>query len=336
MATIKKNYIVTKRNMLNELRANSMTLQELRFFSIYLSRINPNDISTRVVRFTISDFQAIMELEQITIDYMKQVTDSLLCKVVNIPTERGGYIGFQLFKECRVYLDEHNEWFIEIDAHDEALPLMFEFKEKYFSYHLWNALRLKSSNQLRMYEILKPYETIGSIVFAIDELKDLLGIGKKEYERFDNFKSWVLNPCQQALQKYTDIKFTYEPYGKRGRGGKTYFLKFTIQKNTDYVDQLTLDKFIKQNSLPVELDTQLNDSDDRLDFLSEACNHEFSRSEMMVLYDVMVEKLPYEIISNDLECYNYLQHKYNEMNMRNEKKPITHRFGYMKTIIETE
>ena len=336
MATIKESYIVTKRNVLNELRANDMTLQELRFFSIYLSRINPNDISTRVVRFTISDFQAIMELGRINIDYMKQVTDSLLCKVVHIPKERGGYTSFQLFKECSVDIDEQNEWFVEIDAHDKALPLMFEFKERYFSYQLWNALRLKSSNQLRMYEILKQYERIGSRIVAVDELKGFLGVEEKEYKRFNNFKSRVLDACQQALQKYTDIKFTYEPYGKRGKGGKIQFIKFTIQKNTDYVDQLTLDKFIKEKSLPVEMDTQENNCNDRLDFLSDACNHEFSKSEMMVLYNVMIEHLPYRIIDNDLECYNYLKHKYDEMNMRNEKKPITHRFGYMKTIIGIE
>ena len=45
--------IVQKRNVLNELRKNSMSLQELRFFSIYLSKINSRDISTRVVRFLV-------------------------------------------------------------------------------------------------------------------------------------------------------------------------------------------------------------------------------------------------------------------------------------------
>ena len=47
--------------------------------------------------------------------------------------------------------------FYEIDAHDRALPLMFDFKNKYFKYELWNALRLKSPNQVRMYEILKQW-----------------------------------------------------------------------------------------------------------------------------------------------------------------------------------
>ena len=49
--------IVQKRNVLNELRKNSMSLQELRFFSIYLSKINSRDISTRIVRFSLEDFK---------------------------------------------------------------------------------------------------------------------------------------------------------------------------------------------------------------------------------------------------------------------------------------
>lgn len=333
MATIKENYLVTKRNVLNEIRANSMTLQELRFFSIYLSRINPKDTATRTVRFAIADFQAIMELGRINIDYMKQVTNSLLCKVVNVPTERGGYTGFQLFKRCRVDLDDNNEWYVEIDAHDDALPLMFEFKEKYFSYHLWNALRLKSPNQLRMYEILKQYERVGSRVLSVEELRNLLGIGKKEYPRFDNFKLRVLDACQQALAENTDIKFTYEPCGKRGQGGKILFLKFYIRKNDDYIDQLTLDRFIEQNSFPVEPEPPESVYDDRISFLCNACDDEFSRSEIIVLYDLMVKHLPYTIIREDLECYDYLSRKYNEMKMRAEKSKITHRLGYMKKLI---
>lgn len=332
MKTIKENYIVTKQNVLNEIRANSMTLQELRFFSIYLSRINPKDTATRTVRFAISDFQAIMELGRINIDYMKQTTNSLLCKVVNVPTESGGYTGFQLFKRCRVDLDDNNEWYIEIDAHDDALPLLFEFKEKYFSYHLWNALRLKSPNQLRMYEILKQYEHIGSRVLSIEELRNLLGIGKKEYLRFNNFKPRVLDACQQALAENTDIKFTYEPCGKRGSGGKILFLKFYIHKNNDYIDQLTLDKFIEENSLPAELESVY---DERISFLCNACEDEFSKNEIIVLYDLMIEHLPYSIIHEDLECYDYLSRKYNEMKMRAEKSKITHRLGYMKKLIST-
>lgn len=256
--------IVEKRNVLNELRSNNMTVQELRFFSIYLSKINPWDVSTRNVRFPIVDFQRIMGFGKLNISQLRASTDSLLCKLVHVPNESGyGYTAFQLFKECRLDRDENDEWYVEIDAHDKALPLMFEFKNKYFKYELWNALRLKSPNQVRMYEILKQYEKIGKRELAVAEIRELLGVGKKEYSGrtgWSDFKKYVLDSCQQALKENTDICFTYEK-GKSGKGGKWLTIVFYIEKNDSYKDPLTLNEFIGNQAdstsgeAPEKLDT---------------------------------------------------------------------------------
>ena len=170
--------IVQKRNVLNEIRKNNMSLSELRLFSIYLSKINSRDISTRLVRFPLEDFQKIIGISVGTdnITHFRNTIIKLLQQVVEIPNERGGYTAFQLFKQVEVAKDEFEQWYVEIDAHDKALPLMFDFKNRYFSYELWNALRLKSSNQIRMYEILKQYENIGQREITVTELKNLLGI----------------------------------------------------------------------------------------------------------------------------------------------------------------
>lgn len=339
---LKQNNLIVKKNVLNELRANNMTLQELRFFSIYLSRINPKDINTRIVRFPLEDFKLIMELGRLNIDYLKQVTNSLLCKVVNIPNERGGYIGFQLFKECTVDMNDKKEWYIEIDAHDKALPLMFEFKEKYFSYKLWNALKLKSSNQLRMYEILKQYEKIGYRIMTIEYLKMQLGIDEKQYTRFNNFKQWVLEPCQKALEENTDIRFTYEPYGTKGKGGKVLELKFNIFKNNYYQDQLTLDEFIEeQKELEVnpedeQQEQEISRYDSRINFMQEACNNEFSKEEIIVLYNTAHKLLSDSDFHDDLTLFHFFKDKYDELNMRSKKSNIKYRFNYLKKIFDAE
>ena len=209
-----------------------MTVQELRFFSIYLSKINPWDISTRNVRFPITDFQRIMGFGKLNISQLQASTDSLLCKLVHIPDENGrGMRTFQLFKECHLFQDDDEKWFVEIDAHDKALPLMFDFKNKYFKYELWNALRLKSPNQVRMYEILKQYESLEKREISVSELRELLGIGKNEYvdrTGWSNFKIRVLDSCQQALKENTDICYTYER-GKTGKGGKWLTIIFHIR-----------------------------------------------------------------------------------------------------------
>ena len=256
MSELFETAIVEKRNVLNELRSNNMTVQELRFFSIYLSKINPWDKSTRAVRFPIEDFQRIMGFGRLNLNQLKESTNSLLGKVVSVPDERGGFLAFTLFKRCRVSRDDNNEWFIEIDASDDALPLMFDFKNRYFKYELWNALRLKSPNQVRMYEILKQYEGLGKRELTVTELRELLGINKNEYSGrtgWSDFKRYVLDSCQQALKETTDICYTYER-GKVGKGGKWLTIIFYIEKNTDYIDQLSLDEFINMQPQPEPID----------------------------------------------------------------------------------
>ena len=234
--------LVEKRNLLNEIHINNMTVQELRFFSIYLSKINARDISTRVVRFPLSDFKKIMELGKMNIVQLKTTADKLLCKIIQVRNNSGGYDNFQLFKECHIFKDEMDAWYIEIDAHDDALPLIFDYEREYFTYQLWNILRLRSTNQFRLYEILKQYEKIRKRIISVEELKHLIGITPDQYPRWSNFKLWVLDKCQRALEDFTDIKFTYEPYEK-SKTGKIISLKFYISPNYSNATNLSVDDF---------------------------------------------------------------------------------------------
>ena len=111
--------IVEKRNILNELRSKNMTLQELRFFIIYLSKINPWDESTRTVRFPLEDFKRIMDFGDLNLTQLRNTFHSLLQHVVDVPNENGrGFTSFQLFKKCRLTQedDEYGEWYVEIDV----------------------------------------------------------------------------------------------------------------------------------------------------------------------------------------------------------------------------
>ena len=366
---IKKNYLVEKRNILNEIRSNGMSLQELRFFIIYLAKINARDISTRLVRFSMADFQKIMEMNQLNMTQLKNTADSLLGKVIGITLENGNHARFQLFKKTVFSQNENGVMFIEIDAHDEALPLMFDFKDKYFTYELWNALRLKSANQLRMYEILKQYEKLGERIISLDELKELLGLAKNDYPRYNNFRANVLEVCRKALETYTDIKFTYAPAGKLGRGGKVYSLKFTISHNENYVDPISLDEFIDVKSVQTDNAKNIHtdfpflpaggETDDdiksqitytefrseRLAFLAGACQNEFDDAEMQIINDLLTEIMPRAsdialLYDNkydyDLKLYDCLKRHYDELELQSGKREIKSRFGYLKKILESE
>ncbi len=114
-----------------------------------------------------------------------------------------------------------------------------------------------------MYEILKQYEKIGRREMTVTELRELLGIAPTEYADrtgWSNFKNYVLDSCQEALKQMTDICYTYER-GKTGRGGKWLTIVFHIQKNKDYVDQLTLSEYMKQPE-PEPIETTVSEEAD--------------------------------------------------------------------------
>lgn len=294
MSEVFETAIIEKRNVLNELRANNLSLQELRFFSIYLSRINPRDESTRIVKFPLTDFQKIMGLGRMNIAHFKTSVDGLLTKIVHVPNENGGFEAFQLFKKCKVDKDDLGDWFVEINAHDDALPLLFDFKEKYFKYELWNALRLKSPNQIRMYEILKQYESLGKREITVKDLRELLGIVENEYPRWNNFKAKVLDGCQRALKETTDICYTYER-GKVGAGGKWLTIIFTIHKNEPTNKQMSIFEGFEQY-LP---EPEPEESPERL---SEALQNmilfadDLTKNEVKEIYYAMQEAAVYDDI----------------------------------------
>ena len=350
---IKKNYLVEKRNVLNELRSNEMSLQELRFLSIYLAKINARDVSTRVVRFTLPEFQKIMEMGKLNIKQLRGTVDGLLTKIVEVPldnpddkvpVEKQSFVRFQLFKRAVFGLDANGERYIEIDAHDDALPLLFDFQKDYFTYELWNAIWLKSVNQFRMYEILKQYEHRGERIISIKDLRRFLGIREGDYQRFNNFKTRVLDACQQALATNTDIKFSYEPAVKKGKGGKVEYLRFIIAKNRNYKDGLSLSNFLDQETLNrhTVIDTEEYKEkgpdyfeDEVYPFLSDACENEFSRAEIQVLYNLVLKAIPIRPKQDFLlDAYHYLKRKHDELKWRAEKTEIKNRMGYLKKIIE--
>ena len=345
--------VVSKSNALNEVRNNRMTLSQMRLFTIYLSKINPLKKETREVTFRLDEYTKIMQFKQANTTRLIKTAEDLLGLTVKYFDKTGEYssdglIGFvmcQIFKRFRLYKDDEGEWLVSIDCHDDVLPLMFDLQKYYFKYELWNALQLTSFNQQRMYELLKQYEKVGERTVSIKDLREWLGLKPDEYPRWDNFKKRVLDASQEALARYTDIKFTWEVTGKKGKGGKINALKFIIEKNNDYVRQFTFDDYLIEQGLPEyedepeEFERPDNEDDinprykSRIEFFMEACKGEFSFNEVIVLFNEMRHKLPDSLIQDDIQCYDYLTDKYREMVMRNDKKRIIHRFGYMRSII---
>jgi len=352
--TLASDNWVNKSNALNEVRNNRMSISQMRLFTIYLSKINPLNIESREVIFKLDEYTKIMQFKQTNTTRLIKTAEDLLGITIKYWDKTGeyssdgltGFVMSQLFKRFRLFKGENNEWYVSIDCHDDAVKLMFDLQKYYFKYELWNALQLTSFNQQRMYELLKQYEKIGERVVTVKDLREWLGLKNDDYPRWDNFKKRVLDASQEALARYTDIQFKWEIAGKRGQGGKINSIKFIIEKNNDYVRQITLDDYLLEQDNPEyehkepeeferpedeEIHTSDKETDTYLDFYSEACDNEYSNDEIQVLHDLLKDIVPGELLST--ERYDYLRSKYHEMQSR---KPKQSRFGYLKKIIKAD
>ena len=334
---LKKGNKVEKRNDLNEIRTKHMTMQQLRFFAIYLSRINARDESTRRVRFPLADFQKIMGLGRLNIANLKAATDGLLCQIVHLPNKNGGYKSFQLFKECTVDKDPDGEWFVEIDAHDKALPMFFDFKEKYFTYDVGNVLRLGSSNQMRMYEILKQRQTLRQpVIIQLQELRELLGLDDDKYTRYQDFRVRILDKAQKELAEQTEIKFTYEPV-KKGR--KIAALAFNVQRNDLKFPQMCIEEYIAALPDPEEAEDDAPEFDADTtgggDLYVDALPDSLSAAEVEALRALAVEHVDAGggLADAELKVFDYLSEKTRLMHAQKKAVKQENYFAWLRKAV---
>lgn len=348
-----------KATMSNELNSmyirKPMTLQQLRFFTIYLAKINPDNPEDKIVRFKVSDFADLMQVE-VNEKAVKENILSLLEHTVWVKSQKykDGITACHLFRNCEMWKDEEtDELMLEFQCSDEIEPYLFKLKKNFTTYEVWNTLRLKSVIHSRMYQLLKQFQKIGERIILIDDLKEQLGIEKDAYPEYKVFARDVLKKCQVALKEKTDIYFEYKSIGRPAKS-----VKFTIHKNENYDKQMILDeigvnttgednqenftdpadfeRYMRDCGIESEQSEQNEIIESKFELWSEACRNEFNRTqleELTLLAEAHVEYDPADPERHDLDLYRYLQLKYKSLQ---NKQGIKSRFGYMKYLVEND
>lgn len=265
----KGNEIIEIRDYLLD-QLKDLSLQEWRLLGYYLEKINPRDINTRYVRIDLDDYLEIMGLgEDANIPYLKASTKKLLLKVIDgkDPQKKNVvYSQTTLFQRCRLLSDEKGKYYFELNAADDSLPLLFDFKDHYIKARGMNIFELDSPNQILMYFYLCKQNGLGRKTFEVpvDELRDWLGIKPNEYQRFGNFNERVLCACEKALKEHSELYFTYEK-GRLGAHGKCETLKILIKENKK------ISKQTKSVQLPDESENKENEEIRKVTELCEKC-----------------------------------------------------------------
>lgn len=228
MKNKKTNALVVKSNEMIE-ASYKLSLQEQRIILYMASRIMPDDEDFKPVRLYIDEFMQMIqvdgkskhkEIEEITNRLRKR---DLIIKKPESTLQIGWLSSAEYF---------YGKGFVELEFSPKLKPYLLQLKERFTKYQLTNVIRLKHSYSIRIYELLKQYETIGWRYFVLDELKETLGITPDEYRLYSNFKLKILQPVKKEFDlKYTtrELDFTFE-YEEKKEGRKVIGLKFEILK----------------------------------------------------------------------------------------------------------
>lgn len=117
---------------------------------------------------------------------------------------------------------------VKIRLDDILVPFLFDLGQKFTEYRLIQILGMKSAYSVRIYELLKSYAYQKSKTFNLDELKRKLMVdGIESYNRFPDFRRFVLDIAVKEINKLTDLDVSYETI-KKGR--KIDKIKFRIEE----------------------------------------------------------------------------------------------------------
>lgn len=216
-------HIVEKANKLNNFIAcnpvEDMSVNELRLFCLYLSKLNSRNPESRTVEIPLEYFESMFGVKINTTEFTARLR-TMLKRYMHIKKD-GKNILINLYsKFC---WSEENCNCIEISCNADIEPYLFELKECYTSYEIENIVKLNSAAKIRMYEIMKQYEKIGERQLTVDELQELL---MTHYTKYYEFSRNVLTPAIKDVNEYTDITISCE---KVTKGRKVVALKFKIK-----------------------------------------------------------------------------------------------------------
>jgi hypothetical protein len=233
LSPINQIRLIRKSNKLVEARYK-FDIWETRVFVKMLTMIQADDQDFYEYRIDINEIIKDFGLHPTGPVYqtIRESAKKLLTKVITLERDTAqGIMEFvsPLIAGVDSFKTNHAENYIMVSFHPKMKPYLLELRDRYLVYDVKNIVKLTSVYSIRIYELLKQYEKIGTRNFTIDELKTILGISPDEYQLYGHFKDKVILKAQRDLASETDIEFSYQEI-KDGR--RVVQLVFQIQRNT--------------------------------------------------------------------------------------------------------
>lgn len=252
--------LVKKANKLVESRYK-FDIWETRIFLSVLAQIKRNDEDFRVYRIWYKDLIKSFGLKSAqSYKLLRKAANGLMGKSLYVTNMEQGQRRETQYHIIRTvnYLMEgekggENQEYLDITIDPEMKPLLLQLGSNYrgesgenFTAYDLNYIIKLGAYHVRIYELLKQYQTIGHRRMKVEEIKRMLEI-TTEYPLFGNFFQKVIKPSVKAINKHTDLTITKLEKIKEGRKVVALYFEF----NGNLIEPI-LKKDLASLSLPTK------------------------------------------------------------------------------------
>jgi plasmid replication initiation protein len=250
------NNVVTKSNILIE--ANyKLTIIEQKIVLFLVSKIRKDDNDFETYTLPIKQFYELLGNKgNPKYSEMKKITKNLIGKVVEIKEDRKlkqiSWLSYVEYNE--------NDGSVNLSFDPRLRPYLLQLKREFTSYKLKNVMELKSSYSIRIYEVLKKWQSIKEVEIPLKELREMVGATDK-YHEYHNFKKRVITPSQKEIEEKTDISFDYQEIKKGKRVTSIRFIIHAKNKVITREDEISNQKEDWLESLYAQLNLIFKERD---------------------------------------------------------------------------
>ena len=219
MPFYEKPQIIRKSNELIEARYK-LNLAEQRVVLLLASEISPNDEDFKSYEIRVADFAEMFGLQKCKSMYseIEKAAEGLLSQKVvlqdNETKEVTNWLSYVKYVK--------GSGTISLEFHKSLKPYLLQLKSHFTQYHLKYVIDFNSQYSIRLYELLKmnAYKSKNGVFekyIELQEYRNLLGIDKKSYPVFSDFRKYVIYPLVREISDKTDLYINEVKYGKTGR-----------------------------------------------------------------------------------------------------------------------
>lgn len=202
---MRNDLVVSKSNAIIE-ASYRLNVSEQRIIALLTAQIHPDDADFKPYRFKVAELEELLDANNKAVyGEVRELTRGLIKRVLQI-NEHDGPLQVAWLSSAKYFTGKGE---VELCFDPKLKPYLLQLQSRFTSYKLHNVIKLRSRYSVRLYELLKQYETLGKRSFELQELRTTLGLTAGEFTLWADFRRNVLDLAQRELPKKTDLSFTY-------------------------------------------------------------------------------------------------------------------------------